>query len=219
MSDLARQGIYGVTAQSHYRAMALTTRVGTWNDKIALAKQNFAGRLDDLEAIGGPGVQDAVDRLREIDTRYFETPYFLVPSKGGEKGYALLREAVRNAGVVGIGKVTMRQTQHLAGIKVVGDALVLEIMRFAAELVDAADYSFPDSSLVRPQELAMAEQLVPITSVRPLLPEYPKVSVEIQRMTERVITGERAPRQAMDAYARAVTALVGAAHTVDLLPR
>lgn len=97
---------------------------------------------------------------REIDTRFFETPYFLVPSKGGEKPYALLREAVRNAGVVGIGKVTMRQTQHLAGIKVVGDALVLEIMRFATELVDADEYSFPDASMVRPQELKMAEQLV-----------------------------------------------------------
>ena len=96
----------------------------------------------------------------EIDTRFFETPYFLVPTKGGEKPYALLREAVRRAGVVGIGKVTMRQTQHLVSIKVEGDALVLETMRFATELVDADEYSFPDASLVRPQELAMAEQLV-----------------------------------------------------------
>ena len=97
---------------------------------------------------------------QEIDPRYFETPYFLVPTKGGEKAYALLREAVRAAGVVGIGKVTMRQTQHLAGVKVVGDALVLELMRFATELVDADEYTFPSASLVRPQELAMAEQLV-----------------------------------------------------------
>jgi DNA end-binding protein Ku len=97
---------------------------------------------------------------REIDPRFFETPYFLLPTKGGEKAYALLREAIRNAGVVGIGTVTMRQTQHLAGIKVVGDAMVLEIMRFANELVEAGEYTFPDASLVRPQELKMAEQLV-----------------------------------------------------------
>jgi DNA end-binding protein Ku len=96
----------------------------------------------------------------EIDPRYFETPYYLVPSKGGEKAYALLREAVRKAGAIGIGKIVMRQTQHLAGVKVVGDALVLEIMRFASELVDADAYTFPAASLVRPQELAMAEQLV-----------------------------------------------------------
>lgn len=96
----------------------------------------------------------------EIDPRYFETPYFLVPTKGGEKAYALLREAIRNAGAVGIGKVTLRQTEHLAGVKVVGDALVLEIMRFASELVDPAELSFPEADLVRPQELKMAEQLV-----------------------------------------------------------
>ncbi|MDQ2767426.1 MAG: Ku protein [Gemmatimonadota bacterium] len=96
----------------------------------------------------------------EIDPRYFETPYFLVPSKGGEKAYALLREAIRKTGSVGIGKIIMRQKQHLAGIRVVGEALILEIMRFANELIDPETLSLPDSSLVRPQELNMAEQLV-----------------------------------------------------------
>ena len=96
----------------------------------------------------------------EIDSRYFETPYFLVPSKGGEKAYALLREAIRKTGSVGIGKIIMRQKQHLAGIRVVDDALILEIMRFADELIDPETLSLPSSSLVRPQELRMAEQLV-----------------------------------------------------------
>ena len=96
----------------------------------------------------------------EIDPRYFETPYYLVPTKGGEKPYALLREAIRSTGSVGIGKIIIRQTQHLAGVKVIGDALVLEIMRFANELVDAAEFNFPRRDAVRPQELQMAEQLV-----------------------------------------------------------
>ncbi|HLB10508.1 MAG TPA: Ku protein, partial [Gemmatimonadaceae bacterium] len=96
----------------------------------------------------------------EIDPRHFETPYFLVPSKGGEKAYALLREAISTTGTVGIGKIIMRQKQHLAGIKVVGNALILEIMRFANELIDTESLNLPNSSLVRPQELRMAEQLV-----------------------------------------------------------
>jgi DNA end-binding protein Ku len=96
----------------------------------------------------------------EIDPRYFETPYYLVPAKGGEKPYALLREAIRSTGSVGVGKIIIRQTQHLAGVKVVGDALVLEIMRFANELVDAKEFNFPRRDAVRPQELQMAEQLV-----------------------------------------------------------
>ena len=97
----------------------------------------------------------------EIDPRYFETPYYLLPAKGGEKPYALLREAVRNTATVGIGKITMRSnSHHLAGVKVVGDALVLEIMRFGDELVNTDTYSFPKADTVRPQELQMAEQLI-----------------------------------------------------------
>ena len=99
-------------------------------------------------------------RQEEIDPRYFETPYYLVPAKGAEKSYALLREAIRSTGAVGIGKIIMRQTQHLVGIKVLGEALVLEIMRFSNELVDPSEYSFPSRGSVRPQELKMAEQLV-----------------------------------------------------------
>jgi DNA end-binding protein Ku len=105
---------------------------------------------------------DILDFVKEgeIDPRYFETPYYLVPGKGGDKPYALLREAIRQTESVGIGKIIIRQSQHLVGVKVVGDALVLEIMRFANELVDPGEYSFPSKSAVRPQELKMAEQLV-----------------------------------------------------------
>lgn len=72
LADLSRQGIYSITAQSHYRAMALTTLDDTWNDKIALAKENFLAELKGIEQTGGPGVQDAVDSLRDIDLRYAE---------------------------------------------------------------------------------------------------------------------------------------------------
>jgi DNA end-binding protein Ku len=100
-------------------------------------------------------------RSDEIDPRYFETPYYLVPGKGGDKPYALLREAIRQTGTVGIGKITMRSnSHHLAGVKAVGNALVLEIMRFADELVDVSELSLPSDAGVRPQELQMAEQLV-----------------------------------------------------------
>jgi DNA end-binding protein Ku len=113
-------------------------------------------------AIEGSKSIDILDFVKEdeIDPRYFETPYYLVPAKGAEKSYALLREAVRSTGAVGVGKIIIRQSQHLAGIKVVGEALVLEIMRFSNELVNADEYNFPDRDNVRPQELKMAEQLI-----------------------------------------------------------
>ena len=105
---------------------------------------------------------DIIDFVKqdEIDPRYFETPYYLTPSKGGEKPYALLREAIRRTGAVGIGKIVIRQSQHLAGVKVVGDALVLEVMRFAHELLDAGTFNFPSADALKPQELQMAEQLI-----------------------------------------------------------
>jgi DNA end-binding protein Ku len=105
---------------------------------------------------------DIMDFVRadEIDQRFFDTPYYVVPAKGGEKGYALLREAMRTTESVGVGKLTMHQKQHLAAIKTVGDAMMLETMRFANELVDTSELSFPSAELVRPQELKMATQLV-----------------------------------------------------------
>jgi DNA end-binding protein Ku len=98
----------------------------------------------------------------EIDPRYFDTPYYLVPQKGGEKPYALLREALQNTDMVGIGKLTLRQKEHLVAVRPTGDALVLEIMRFEDELVAPEDLRFPngEEQKVRPQEVAMAEQLI-----------------------------------------------------------
>ena len=98
----------------------------------------------------------------EIDPRYFDTPYYLVPQKGGEKPYALLREALAKTQMVGVGKLTLRQKEHLVAVRPVGDALVLELMRFEHELVEPETLHFPDAAQqnVRPQELAMAEQLI-----------------------------------------------------------
>jgi DNA end-binding protein Ku len=96
----------------------------------------------------------------EIDPRFFDTPYFCVPQKGGERAYALLRETIRKTKMVGIGKFALRQRESLASIKTIGDALVLEVMRFGTELVDPSEYTFPPTKDVKPQELQMAEQLV-----------------------------------------------------------
>jgi DNA end-binding protein Ku len=97
-----------------------------------------------------------------IDPRFFDTPYFLVPQKGGEKAYALLRDALADTGKVGIGTFALRQKQHLAAVKPMGDAMVLELMRFEEELVDPEELHFPSDAeaKVRPQEKEMAVQLI-----------------------------------------------------------
>lgn len=96
-----------------------------------------------------------------IDPRYFETPYYLVPGKGGDRAYALLREAVRDAQKIGVGQLVLRQAQRLAAIWVSGDALVLTLLRFAGELAEAADLSgLPSGKQFKRQELDMAASLI-----------------------------------------------------------
>ena len=99
---------------------------------------------------------------QSIDPRFFDTPYFLVPQKGGEKAYVLFRDALEETGKVGIGTFALRQKQHLAAVKPMGNALVLELMRFDEELVDPGELNFPTASeaKVRPQERTMAMQLI-----------------------------------------------------------
>src|SRR5690606_14826836 len=69
-TDLARQGIYAVTAQSHYRAMPLITEVDSWNEKIVQAKADFARDMDAIRATAEPEVMTILDRLASDDTRF-----------------------------------------------------------------------------------------------------------------------------------------------------
>lgn len=125
---------------------------------VVLEEEDF--RAASIESTKTLEILDFVKEA-EVDPRYFETPYYLLPQKGGDKAYALLREAMKKTGMVGIGTVTMRSNvMHLVGIKVVEDAMVMEIMRYADELVDTSSFTFPSADNVRPAELQMAEQLV-----------------------------------------------------------
>ncbi len=91
---------------------------------------------------------------------YFQKPYYLEPQKGGDKAYALLRQALSDSGKIGIAKVVIRTREHLAGVKAQGKAIILEIMHFGDELVDADSLKFPKKELARAREVAMAKKLI-----------------------------------------------------------
>lgn len=95
----------------------------------------------------------------EVDDRFFDKPYYLLPAKGGDRAYALLRDALHEQHKVGIAKIVMRDTPHLAGIEAINDALVLSTMRFNEEVVPESEYTFPRADL-RGAELKMAQQLI-----------------------------------------------------------
>ena len=124
---------------------------------VILTKDDF--KTAALEKTKTLDILDFVDPA-EIDERYFETPYYLQPSKGAERSYALLREAIRESGKVGIAKIILRDSQHLAAVEVIDDAIVLTMMRFSDELADLDDFRFPSGEGIRPAELKMAIQLV-----------------------------------------------------------
>jgi len=98
----------------------------------------------------------------EIDPLYFDTPYYVEPQKKGSKSYALLREALKKSGRVGIARVVLRTRQHVAALLVRGDALVLNLLRYAHELRPAADLDVPAKAAanVSPREIQMAEKLI-----------------------------------------------------------
>ncbi|MDQ3349349.1 MAG: Ku protein [Acidobacteriota bacterium] len=124
---------------------------------VVLTKDDF--KTAAIEKTKTIDILDFVDPA-EIDERYFETPYYLQPAKGADRAYALLREAIRESGKVGIAKVILRDAQHLAAVESIGDAIVLTMMRFADELAALADFKFPAADGSRPQELKMAMQLI-----------------------------------------------------------
>ncbi|WP_024868432.1 Ku protein [Pseudoxanthomonas suwonensis] len=108
-------------------------------------------------------VETFVD-VAEIDPRYYEKPYVLVPAKKAEKGYVLLRETLRASNRVGIARVVIRTRQYLSAVLPQGDALILMLLRYPQELVDPADYALPEGKpsdyRVTARELQMAEQLI-----------------------------------------------------------
>src|SRR5262245_7883933 len=124
---------------------------------VVLTKQDFKAAA--VEKTKTVDIIDFVE-AEEIDDRFFETPYYLTPSKGGEHAYALLREAMRETNRIGIAKFILRDALHLAAIEVIGDAILLTLMRFADELVNTDDLSLPSDSAIRKQELDIAKTLV-----------------------------------------------------------
>jgi len=104
-------------------------------------------------------IQDFVEGTA-VDDRYFDKPYYLLPGKGGAKAYALLREAIRESGRIGVAKFVLRTKQRLAAIEAIGDALVLSTMRFRDELARLDEYEFPPAKEVPKKQLQLAQRLI-----------------------------------------------------------
>lgn len=107
-------------------------------------------------------IQDFVE-FDDIDLMFFEKPYYLVPQKNGVKGYYLLAEALKRTKKVAVAKVVMRTKMHLVAIMAKDDYLVMEIMRFAHEVLSPSEVDYlkdTDKPKFNPKEIKMAEELI-----------------------------------------------------------
>ena len=125
---------------------------------VILSDEDF--KRANVEATQSVDIVEFCD-IKEIDPMYYDRPYYLEPEKKGRHAYALLREALKKSGKVGISRVVIRSREHLAAVKPNGKALVLELMHFADELVDADEYDLPPiAEKVPPGEMKAALTLI-----------------------------------------------------------
>ncbi|MFM0612953.1 Ku protein [Paraburkholderia nemoris] len=132
-------------------------------------KDKYVVLSDDEIRAANPESTQTVDILAFIDAPdisflYLDTPYFLTPDRKGEKVYALLREAMKASGKIGVASVVLHNKQHLAALIPVGPMLALNTLRWAAEVRDFDEFKLPPEGMkaagVTTRELDMAKKLI-----------------------------------------------------------
>jgi DNA end-binding protein Ku len=104
-------------------------------------------------------IEEFVDES-EIESMYYETPYYLEPEKSGVRAYALLREALLKTGKVGIATFVLRNKEAIAVLRANEKVIVLNRMRFEEEIRGTSDLHLPAKTAVKPSELKMAVSLI-----------------------------------------------------------
>ncbi|BDB28462.1 Ku protein [Cupriavidus sp. P-10] len=132
------------------------------DEYVLLNDEDF--RQANVEATQTVDIVSFVD-AQSIPPYYFDTPYYLEPDKRGDRGYALLHATMRRTGRAALALVVLRNRQHLAAMLVHDNALVLNTMRFADEVLPISDLRLPKASSAKgtgahAREIEMATKLV-----------------------------------------------------------
>ena len=139
----------------------------------------------------------------QIDTIYYDTPYYLEPEKGSIKAYALLRDALQKSKKVAVGRFVLKQHEHIGIIRPHGNVLVLQKLRYDTELLSDKDLNIPKKTDLSKQEVEMALQLIDQLT-KPFKPEIysDTYTDELKAMIQRKKKGkivspphEKAPKE------------------------
>lgn len=136
-------------------------------------------------------ILDFVD-LKEIDPIYFQKTYYLGAQDAKSKAYALLREALKESGKIGIAQITLRSKQTLAVVRVVDDCLVMESIFYPDEVRDVGLVpEIPKNLALSDKELSMAHQLIEQLTTQFDPEKYQDEYREaLQQVIEKKIQGE-----------------------------
>jgi DNA end-binding protein Ku len=152
---------------------------------------------EDLKAVRPEATQSVqiveFVELDQIDPMFFDTPYYLEPEKKGRHAYALLRDALKDAGKVGIARVVIRSREHLAALRPHGEALVLDLMHFADDLVEQGGFDFPSlHEHVAEPEKKVAKMLIDTMTAEKFEPQqfHDKYREDVLAMIEARANGE-----------------------------
>lgn len=126
-------------------------------DFVVLTDEEF--KKADVKKTQSIGIVDFADE-DEIDSIYYERPYYLEPTRGAMKPYALLVEALKRSKKVGIARFVMRTREHLGVVRPHEDMLVLEQLRFDSEIRKVEDLKIPESTAKNSKEVEMAIKLI-----------------------------------------------------------
>jgi len=130
---------------------------------VALTEEDF--KRVDIEATQTVDIRSFV-KLDEVNPLLFYKPYYMESGKGGDKAYALLRDALQDSKKIAIATVVIKTRQHLAAIKPQGKGLMLELMHFPNEILDTSDFKVPASGSASKPEMKMALQLIDSMSTK-----------------------------------------------------
>jgi DNA end-binding protein Ku len=147
------------------------------------------------EATQSVDILEFVD-LDTINPMYFDKPYYLEPSKQGKHAYALLRQALSDSNKVAIARVVIRTKEYIAAVKPIGDALVLELMHWADEIVPSSTLELPEKEKLPEGEMKMAKMLIDTMSVEAFEPDKfkNKYHDELLAMIEARAQGKELPK-------------------------
>jgi len=97
---------------------------------------------------------------KEIDSIYYEQPYYLEPQKTATKAYALLRDSLKASGKVGVTSFVLRNKEGLAILKPYENVIVLNRIHFKQEIRETAELKLPPVSNIKSKEMDMADKLI-----------------------------------------------------------